>query len=100
VAELRELLSWRRGDAVILAEANVERDELVQYFGGGDRLPMLFNFLLNQRMFLALARGDAAPILAARAQRHSHAHAVVPRRQCRLLRCRPRRPVPTRHQWR
>jgi len=65
LAELRELLSWRRGDAVILAEANVERDELVQYFGDGDRLPMLFNFLLNQRMFLALARGDAAPILAA-----------------------------------
>ncbi len=65
LTELRELLSWRRGDAVILAEANVERDELVQYFGQGDRLPMLFNFLLNQRTFLALARGDAAPILSA-----------------------------------
>ena len=26
-------LSWRRGDAVMLAEANVERDELVEYFG-------------------------------------------------------------------
>ncbi len=65
LAELRELLSWRKGDAVILAEANVERDELVQYFGAGDRLPMLFNFLLNQRTFLALARSDAAPLLAA-----------------------------------
>ncbi|MDQ6797486.1 MAG: alpha-amylase family protein [Actinomycetota bacterium] len=65
LTELRELLSWRRGDAVILAEANVERDELVQYFGAGERLPMLFNFLLNQRTFLALARGEAAPILAA-----------------------------------
>jgi maltose alpha-D-glucosyltransferase/alpha-amylase len=63
--ELRELLSWRRGDAVILAEANVERDELVQYFGDGDRLQMLFNFLLNQRLFLALARADAGPILSA-----------------------------------
>jgi maltose alpha-D-glucosyltransferase/alpha-amylase len=65
LAELRDLLSWRRGDGVILAEANVERDELVQYFGSGDRLPMLFNFLLNQRTFLALARGEAAPILSA-----------------------------------
>jgi len=63
--EFRELLSWRRGDALILAEANVEREELVEYFGAGDRLPMLFNFLLNQRVFLALARADAGPILSA-----------------------------------
>jgi len=63
--EFRELLSWRRGDAVILAEANAERDELLEYFGSGDRLPMLFNFLLNQRQFLALARGDATPIVSA-----------------------------------
>jgi len=65
LTELRDLLSWRRGDGLILAEANVPRDELVQYFGTGDRLPMLFNFLLNQRTFLALARGEAAPILSA-----------------------------------
>ena len=63
--DLREQLSWRQGDAVILAEANAERDELAQYFGDGDRLPMLFNFLLNQRLFLAVARGDAGPILSA-----------------------------------
>ena len=63
--EMRELASWRSGDSVILAEANAERDELVKYFGDGDRLPMLFNFLLNQRLFLALARGEAAPILVA-----------------------------------
>jgi maltose alpha-D-glucosyltransferase / alpha-amylase len=63
--EFRELLSWRRGDAVILAEANAEREELAEYFGSGDRLPMLFNFLLNQRQFLAMAREDAGPILAA-----------------------------------
>ncbi len=63
--EFRELASWRRGDAVILAEANVERDELVEYFGAGDRLPMLFNFALNQRQFLAMARADASPIRSA-----------------------------------
>ncbi len=63
--EFRELLSWRRGDALILAEANAEREELVEYFGSGDRLPMLFNFLLNQRQFLAMARGDAGPIVSA-----------------------------------
>jgi len=64
--EFRELLSWRKGDAMILAEANAEKEELVEYFGPtGDRLPMLFNFLLNQRTFLALARSDANPIIAA-----------------------------------
>jgi maltose alpha-D-glucosyltransferase/alpha-amylase len=63
--EFRELLSWRRGDALILAEANAEREELLEYFGTGDRLPMLFNFLINQRQFLAMARGDATPIVSA-----------------------------------
>jgi maltose alpha-D-glucosyltransferase / alpha-amylase len=61
-------LSWRRGDAVILAEANVEPQQLLDYFGDGRRLPMLFNFILNQRTFLALARGEVAPILQALAE--------------------------------
>src|SRR5690349_14729091 len=60
--EMRDYASWRRGDAVFLAEANVPRDELREYFGAGDRLPMLFNFLLNERLFLALAREEAAPL--------------------------------------
>lgn len=63
--EFRQLVSWRRGDAVILAEANVEREELLQFFGTGDRLPMMFNFVLNQRQFLALARAAAGPIVSA-----------------------------------
>ncbi len=62
----RDRLSWRRGDAVILAEANVAAQELVRYFGdeGGstNRLPMLFDFLLSVRTLLALARGDSGPI--------------------------------------
>lgn len=62
LTELRTLLSWRRGDALVLAEANVERDELLEFFGNGERLPMLFNFALNQRIFLALARSSAAPL--------------------------------------
>jgi maltose alpha-D-glucosyltransferase/alpha-amylase len=60
--ELRSRLSWRRGDALVLAEANVERDELAEFFGDGDRLTMLFNFALNQRQFLALARRSATPL--------------------------------------
>ena len=61
--ELHEAMVWRRGDALVLAEANVPKDQLVEYFGDGHRLPMMFNFLLNQRCFLALARQQAAPVV-------------------------------------
>jgi maltose alpha-D-glucosyltransferase / alpha-amylase len=61
--EFREFLSWRRGDAIMLAEANVAPKQVLEYFGdGGDRLQMLFNFLVNQNLFLALAREEAEPL--------------------------------------
>ena len=62
LTELHDYAAWRRGDAVMLAEANVPEGELSDYFGEGDRMTMLFNFLLNQQLFLALARGDATPL--------------------------------------
>src|SRR3954471_11336009 len=69
LGELREWLSWHRGDAVMLAEANVSDDELIEYFGHSDgsatRVLMVFAFRLNQAMVLALARQDARPIAAA-----------------------------------
>jgi maltose alpha-D-glucosyltransferase/alpha-amylase len=55
-------ITWRRGDAALLAEANVEREEVPHFFGDGNRIPMLFNFPLNERIFLALARQSAAPL--------------------------------------
>ncbi len=62
-----EYLNWRRGDAVILAEANVGNDELSDYFGdvggSGNRLHMLFDFRMNCKLMLALAREDAEPIV-------------------------------------
>ena len=42
---LREFLSWRKGDAIILAEANVLPNTDLEYFGKeGERLQMMFNF--------------------------------------------------------
>jgi maltose alpha-D-glucosyltransferase/alpha-amylase len=61
--EFRDFLSWRRGDAILLAEANVERGKMDQYFGDGVRLHMLFSFLVNQHYFLALARQQAEPLI-------------------------------------
>ena len=64
--DLREHITWRRGDAVVLAEANVPREQILEFFGPrGDRLPMMFNFAENQQTFLALARGTAAPLVTA-----------------------------------
>ena len=65
--ELHELVSWRSSGAVLLAEANVPDDEIVDYFGMADgashRMMMVFAFRLNQAIMLALARKDAAPII-------------------------------------
>jgi maltose alpha-D-glucosyltransferase/alpha-amylase len=61
--DLRDFLDWRKAESVMLAEANIEMDEIGNYFGDGDRLQMIFNFLLNQHSFLALARGRVEPML-------------------------------------
>jgi maltose alpha-D-glucosyltransferase/alpha-amylase len=64
--DIREFLQWRRGDAMILAEANVPPDANLEYFGDdGDRLHMMFNFHVNQHLFYALASGDARPLAKA-----------------------------------
>lgn len=64
--EFREFLSWRRGDAILLAEANVPLDKLSEYVGQVDtppaKLHMLFNFLVNQHLFLSLARREVTAL--------------------------------------
>lgn len=63
---LRDFLQWRRRDAILLAEANVPPDESMDYFGeNGDRLQMMLNFAVNQRVFYALATGDIKPLVRA-----------------------------------
>jgi maltose alpha-D-glucosyltransferase/alpha-amylase len=64
--EMRDFLQWRSGDAIMLAEANVPPDESMHYFGSeGDRLQMMLNFPVNQRLFYALATGDLGPLIQA-----------------------------------
>jgi len=62
----REFLTWREGDAIILAEANVLPDVDLNYFGdSGERLQMMFNFEVNQHVFYALASSDTRPLIKA-----------------------------------
>jgi maltose alpha-D-glucosyltransferase/alpha-amylase len=63
--EFRDFLQWRVGDAVLLGEANVLPRESQKYFANGDGLHMMFNFWVNQHLWLALATGDARPLVAA-----------------------------------
>ncbi len=61
--EFRDFLSWRAGDAILLAEANVEPEIMLEYFGDGDRMHMMFNFLANQFLFLSLVRQNPKPLV-------------------------------------
>jgi maltose alpha-D-glucosyltransferase/alpha-amylase len=58
-----QFLSWREGDAIILGEANVLPDTDMHYFGSaGERIQMMFNFNVNQHLFLAMASADSRPL--------------------------------------
>ncbi|PWC75192.1 alpha-amylase family protein [Azospirillum sp. TSH64] len=62
----REFVQWRRGDAMLLAEANILPEDDLHYFGSdGDRCHMMFNFQVNQHLFYALATADTGPLAKA-----------------------------------
>ena len=66
----RQETQWLRGDSVLLCEANVPPAEVAKFVGSrpdgpSDRAQMMFDFLLNPRLRLALARGDAEPLIEA-----------------------------------
>src|SRR5690349_9756528 len=69
LSELRQHVQWRQGDAVLLAEANVEPEQLKDFFGDGggsaNRIHMLFDFMLNGRLMLSLARRNPEAIIDA-----------------------------------
>ena len=63
INEFREFLSWKKGDALFLAEANVAPDQMLQYFGQrGDRMNMVLNFFVNPHLFLAIANESPEPL--------------------------------------
>jgi maltose alpha-D-glucosyltransferase/alpha-amylase len=75
--EMRDFLQWRCRDAIMLAEANVPPPESLKYFGEqGDRLQMMLNFWVNQRMFYALASGDATELRNALEATRDRPHAA------------------------
>jgi len=64
---LRAFLGRRVGDGVLLGEVNLPHDQQQEYFGGeaGDELTMQFDFISMQKLYLSMARQDAAPLAEA-----------------------------------
>ncbi|MFN3341015.1 MAG: trehalose synthase, partial [Dietzia sp.] len=53
--------------AVLLGEVNLPYEETRRFFGDedGDELTLCFDFILNQRLYLSLARSDPAALVSA-----------------------------------
>ncbi len=75
--ELRAFMGRRKGDAVLLGEVNLPHEQQLEYFGGdsADELNLLFDFITMQATYLAMARGEAAPLAKALSERPVVHHA-------------------------
>ncbi|HYF67546.1 MAG TPA: alpha-amylase family protein [Ohtaekwangia sp.] len=62
---IRRFTEEQRQDAILLAEVDTEPEKYKDYFGESNQVQMLFNFYLNNYIFLALARKDATPVVHA-----------------------------------
>lgn len=72
MAEMNAFIKKRNKDAIMLAEADVSANKISHFFGKGNRMQLLYNFLLNRFIFAAFAEQDALPI------RRELAHLPVP----------------------
>lgn len=71
--EMKRFLQWRRGDAILLGEANVLPKDNIKYFGDeGEGMHIMFNFYVNQHLFYALATADVNPLIEALKQTRTH----------------------------
>ena len=62
---IRDHASSLNGDVVLLAEADVDPRKLRADFGEGREVQLLYNFYVNNFLFLAFARETAGPIVRA-----------------------------------
>ena len=60
--EMQELVTVRKGNAILLGEVDEGLSTIADFFGGGNQLHALFNFPMNRYAFLGLAQQSADPI--------------------------------------
>ncbi len=63
--EFRNFVEEKRRDAVLLAEVDLKPEEYKKFFGDEDQMHMLFNFYINNYIYLAFAREEATPLINA-----------------------------------
>ena len=63
VKRLRKVVDAYEPQRVLIAEANQQTEELIRYFGDGDEFHMAFHFPLMPRLFLAIQKEDASPLI-------------------------------------
>jgi len=65
--DVRAFMARRSGESILLGEVNLPPADAAEFFGarGGEELDLLFAFPVNQALYLALARGSAAPLAKA-----------------------------------
>lgn len=73
----RAFVDQRRSGSALLGEVDVGPQHLAEYFGDGDELQMLFDFLLNNYMFESLATERSEPIVRALSHLPSTPHGTT-----------------------
>jgi maltose alpha-D-glucosyltransferase/alpha-amylase len=63
IREMRSFLNRRDPTGVFLAEADDSIEHGRTFFGNGDQMQMIFNFVLAANVFLGLVKREAQPIL-------------------------------------
>lgn len=59
---MRKFLQARLPDGLLLAEVNCGPDDMMPYLEKGERMHMLFNFFVNQHIFLSFAEQKKTPL--------------------------------------
>lgn len=62
---LREFVETQKPDAILLAEVDLEPKQYKKFFGDEDEMHMLFNFYVNNYIYLAFAKEEATPLARA-----------------------------------
>ncbi|NJW54636.1 alpha-amylase family glycosyl hydrolase, partial [Salinimicrobium oceani] len=61
----RTFVETQKPDAILLAEVDLDPNQYNKYLGNEDQMHMLFNFYVNNFMYLAFAREEATPLARA-----------------------------------
>ena len=68
--EMKRVVSEEQSDAILLAEADDQPEQLPYYFGDGAAFDLQFNFVMNAHLTYAIGVGDTWPL--------HRAHEIVP----------------------